>query len=492
MNAIVRPRRYVRPGIELGFFRGQPLVYDGTEPVAIDAQAGKGKLTRFLGVNLVSPRTAHLSKIITDPKDAELAWVSWKTLERQGYKVRFINAGQLYGYPSETYNINTRLLEVASRPALRSLVGEAAYDAASYLVPIDPNPTHRWIGQGVRTAFALYNKITALYPTDRWPCTPGGLWDFFGRGRDEIADDLMVWASDGRMEEESGMCRQIASMTSSINQWSAYSSVITERLQGFQPGSAARAVTDISSFDPAVMKHERTALFIIGSARSETSRNFVGAMTAAIIERFADAKGPLRALVVGEEWGQLYVSNFYEILTLYREGGVNFLGVFQNAAAQIEAKYGREIARIWKKAAAHTLYRGLPDGETLRDIEHRSGRTSVMVRGFNVSSNQVNGSGDNLSEQARPLLQVEDIRAATSGEMGLLDARDWGFFTVDMPSFWERPELGGYLRDVRLKPDKYAWLARKSGVARPRPPEDGSTATMGVPARRETSDDGQA
>jgi type IV secretion system protein VirD4 len=29
-------------------------------------------------------------------------------------------------------------------------------------------------------------------------------------------------------------------------------------------------------------------------------------MTAAVIERFADAHGPLRALVFGEEWGQLY------------------------------------------------------------------------------------------------------------------------------------------------------------------------------------------
>ena len=55
-------------GIELGFFRGEALIYDGTEPVAIDAQAGKGKLARFLGANLVSPRTSHFSKIITDPK----------------------------------------------------------------------------------------------------------------------------------------------------------------------------------------------------------------------------------------------------------------------------------------------------------------------------------------------------------------------------------------------------------------------------------------
>ena len=455
LATIPTPRRLFRRGIELGFFKGNPLVYDGTEPVAIDAQAGKGKLARFLGVNLVSPRTRHLSKIITDPKDAELAWVSWKTLERQGYRVRFINPGRLYGYPGESFNFNTRLLEVAARPELSDLVWEAAYDSASYIIPVDPNPAHRWIGQGGRTACALYYKITAQHPSERWPCTVGGLWDFFGRGRDEIADDLLVWASDSRMQDDAGMCRQIASLTQSRDQWNAYSSVLMERLQGFQPGSAARTATDRNSFDPADMKHEATALFIIGSARSETSRNFVGAMTAAVIERFADAHGPLRALVVGEEWGQLYVSNFYEILTLYRQGGINFLGVFQNASAQIETKYGKETARLWKKAVAHTLYRGLPDNDTLRDIEHRSGKTSVMVRGFNVSNNQVNGSGDNLSEQSRPLLQVEDIRAATGGESALLESRDHGFFTVDVPNFWERPELAGYLRDTRRKPEKY-------------------------------------
>lgn len=452
----------IRRGIELGFYRGHPLVYDGTEPVAIDAQAGKGKFTRFLGVNIVSPRTAHLTKIITDPKDAELAWSTWKTLEREGYRIRFINPARLHGYPSESYNFNTRLLEIAARPELRPLVSDAAYDTASFHVPIDPNPAHRWIGQGVRNAFALYNEVTALFPSPRWPCTAGGLWDFFGRTPSEIADDLFVWASDNRMGAQAGMCRQIAGLTESNNQWNAYSSLIIERLRGFQPETALRAVTDKNTFDPADMKHERTALFIIGTARSDTSRSFVGSMAAAIIERFADAHGPLRALVVGEEWGQLYVSNFHEILTLYRQGGINFLGVFQNAIAQIEARYGREAARIWKKAVAHTLYRGLPDNDTLRDIEHRSGKTSVMVRGFNVNMNQVSGSGDNLSEQSRPLLQAEDIRAATGGQHALLESRDHGYYVVDVPNFWERPETAGLLRDVREKPDKYAWLDRQA------------------------------
>ncbi|MGN6534530.1 MAG: TraM recognition domain-containing protein [Mesorhizobium sp.] len=402
-----------------------------------------------------------MSKIITDTKDGELAWLSWKTLEREGYLVRFINAGRLYDYPGESFNFNTRLLEIAARPELRPLVHEAAYDAGRYHVPIDTHPTARWVGQGVRTMFALYNRIAALYPSERWPCTPGGLWDFYSQDREEIADCLLVWASDGRMHEEAGMCRQIAGLTKSNDQWSAYSSLINDRMQGYQRGAAARQATDHNSFDPADIKTERTALFIMGSARSETSRNFVGAMAAAVIDRFADAHGPLRALVIGEEWGQLYVSNFFEILTLYREGGINFLGVFQNAAAQIETKYGKETARIWKKAVAFTLYRGLPDDETLKEIEHRSGKTSVMVRGFNVNQNQVNGSGDSLSEQSRPLLQVEDIRAATGGEQALLDSRDHGFFTVDVPNFWERPEMSGMLRDARLRPDKYAWLALK-------------------------------
>ncbi|NVP56619.1 type IV secretory system conjugative DNA transfer family protein [Mycoplana rhizolycopersici] len=450
--------RNLKRGIELGFFNGNPLIYDGTEPVAIDAQAGKGKLTRFLGVNLVSPRTAHLSKIITDPKDGELAWVSWKTLEREGYRVRFINPGKLYGYPSETYNPNTRLLEIAGNPALRSLVWEAAYDAASYLVPVDPNPAHKWIGQGVRTSFALYYKIAALHPSSYRPCTVGGLWDFFGRAPEEIAWDLSQWAENPDMEEDWGMCRMIANLTASTDQWNAYSSTVVERLQGFQPSSAARDVTETNSFDPADMKYGRTALFIIGSARSDSSRMFVGTMAASIIDRFADAHGPLRALVIGEEWGQLYVSNFFEMLTLYRQGGINFLGVFQNAAAQIESRYGKETARIWKKAVAHTIYRGLPDGDTLKEIEHRSGKTSVMVRGFNVNQNQVNGSGDNLSEQHRPLLQVENIRQATGGDSGLLESRDHGFYTVALPNFWERPEMAGYLRDVRHRPDKYEWL----------------------------------
>ncbi len=206
--------------------------------------------------------------------------------------------------------------------------------------------------------FTLYNKVTALYPSARWSCSPGGLWDFWGRPRGEIAEDLLLWSADRRMEDEAGMCRLIAGHDRLARSVERLCVVIIERLQGFQPGMAAREITSSNSFDPADMKRQRTGLYIFGTARSETSRTFVGAMAAAVIERFVEASGPLRALVVGEEWGQLYVSNFYEVLTLYRQGGINFFGVFQNAAAQIETRYGKETARIWKKGRrAHALSR---------------------------------------------------------------------------------------------------------------------------------------
>lgn len=473
----------MRQGIELGFFEGKPLVYGGTEPVAIDAQAGKGKLTRFLGVNLVSPRTAHLSKIITDPKDGELAWVSWKTLERQGYDVRFINPADLYGYKSESFNINTRLIEMARYPSLTPLLWEAAYDAASLVAPIDSEPRTRWIGQGARTMFAAYNVIAARFPEPHRPCSTGGLWDFFGREPDDIADTFRLWAQNERFAEYKGIFQQIAGWASSRDQWNAYNSVIVENLQAYQPGSAARRLTDTNSFEPSAMKHTRTALFIVGAAKSHASRNFVGAMASAIIERFAESRGPLRALVVGDEWGQLYVSNFEHMLTLYREGGVNFLGAFQNAAAQIEARYGRELARIWKKAVAHTVYRGLPDAETIREMEYLSGKKGVMVRGLSVNNAQVNGSGDNLGEQARPLLQVEDIRVLTGGESALLQSRDVGFFGVSVPEFWKRREMSGMLRDVRSRPDKYAHLGGPPDTTSA-PVDDGDVESLLVEIRR--------
>jgi type IV secretion system protein VirD4 len=65
---------------------------------------------------------------------------------------------------------------------------------------------------------------------------------------------LNAWAIDRWMQDDAGMCRQIASLTESRDQWNAYSSAFLERLQAFQPGSVAREATYRNSFDPTDMK----------------------------------------------------------------------------------------------------------------------------------------------------------------------------------------------------------------------------------------------
>ncbi|MGE0007689.1 MAG: DUF898 family protein [Parvibaculaceae bacterium] len=67
------------------------------------------------------------------------------------------------------------------------------------------------------------------------------------------------------------------------------------------------------------------------------------------------------------------------------------------------------------------------------------------------------------------------------------DARCQGF-VVDVPNFWERPELSGYLRDVRKKPD---WLT--PGVRRaPRTPDEVEAELLQRPVKRRSAGDGFA
>ena len=63
-------------------------------------------------------------------------------------------------YPSETYNFDTRLLEDAARPELHSIIGDVAYDAASCLVPIEPDTAPSLD----RPGFACYISTTTGTP----------------------------------------------------------------------------------------------------------------------------------------------------------------------------------------------------------------------------------------------------------------------------------------------------------------------------------------
>ena len=77
------------------------------------------------------------------------------------------------------------------------------------------------------------------------------------------------------------------------------------------------------------------------------------------------------------------------------------------------------------------------------------------------------GPAEKMSPGQTPL-------AAKTTDIGLLESRNWSFFAVTMPNFWERPEISGMMRDVRFKPHKYDWL-KNEPLALPAPPPSSSS-----------------
>lgn len=57
MNAVA-PYRHLRRGMELVFFNGHPLIYDGTEAVAIDAKRARGSLPAWRQSGLAENRAS--------------------------------------------------------------------------------------------------------------------------------------------------------------------------------------------------------------------------------------------------------------------------------------------------------------------------------------------------------------------------------------------------------------------------------------------------
>jgi hypothetical protein len=86
---------------------------------------------------------------------------------------------------------------------------------------------------------------------------------------------------------------------------------------------------------------------------------------------------------------------------------------------------------------------------TAKDIEDRSGRQS-RCEGSTLIPVKSTAREPVSPNKRGPLLQVEDIRAATDGETALLESRDLGFFTVNVPNFWLAT------RDARRSPRRAA------------------------------------
>ncbi|MEQ1932122.1 MAG: hypothetical protein ABL957_16540 [Parvularculaceae bacterium] len=153
-------------------------------------------------------------------------------------------------------------------------------------------------------------------------------------------------------------------------------------------------------------------------------------------------------------------------------------GGYQEIRSQIEAEAASSFNRqsserqslferqLDQRAVLQKEFKQLRSAQAkqLLDLRQDIGRFLRFTRGseppararfrFAYSARSVAKDGEVMSSKS------EDNSGVMVIETALLGSRDLGYFVVDVPNFWERPEMAGILRDVRLKPDKYLWLKR--------------------------------
>ena len=84
----------------------------------------------------------------------------------------------------------------------------------------------------------------------------------------------------------------------------------------------------------------------------------------------------------------------------------------------------------------------------LKDIETWSGKRTVAVRGVNQNGGQVEGLSMGISEQARPVLQSEDVRALGDTRQ-LLKVPGHPLFVAERIPFYDIDPFRDQLGDVR-------------------------------------------
>lgn len=177
------------------------------------------------------------------------------------------------------------------------------------------------------------------------------------------------------------------------------------------------AMTQGQDFNPAEIGTEKTALFIILPDEKKTYHSLAGLMVAQIYEelvRVADARGgrlKRRVDFILEEFG-----NFIKIPSLdsaFTAGGGRGIrySIFLQSIAQLEDKYGREVARILRGNCETWIYLQADDNESLKEISEKLGKYTVSSHSVSSSSGRYSSSSTSESVNliGRDLLTPDEV-----------------------------------------------------------------------------------
>ena len=393
-------------GLFLGTLDGEGLHYDGAAHLLTQAPTRGGK-----GVHIILQNLAHIdgyedkrSIVVVDVKNGENAYSSAQHRMRNiGDRIVTLNPCGLVGAPPTRLNPLDRVVF-----APKDRIFDCATSIAHVLVPQKANNKDEWVTNGARQ---ILQAVIAHYAiNDPARCTLGNLWKFVVRDDKEIRADFNKMEK-GEHPEISGYAGLFKSWMAAPAQWAAYMSEMTTAVESFSPSSPYTKATDASDWDARNLTKSPHTVYLMMEAEHLASKGrWVSLMINNLIETAADNVGPYRPLFLLDEFTQLPpIPSVMKALNLYAGLGIQ-LWFFAQDRKSIASLYGDDgAARIEAQSAVMQTW-GIRDTSLMRDLEYWSGKTSVNIIGANMSDGSQTGTGINLTEQARPLLQVEDMR----------------------------------------------------------------------------------
>ena len=431
-------------GIFLGALDGGPLFYTGGAHLLTYARTGAGK-----GRDAILPNLAHVkdqSLVVIDVKDGENAYASaFHRRHTLGHRVVFLNPWNLLKAGNTRMNPLARLTRLAVDG---ERVEVAAREIAQILVPSPKKATdNAWVAQGAQRLLASRMTFLAYYrPED---CVLSSLWKFVNQGQAELLADLGEMMLCDRQTVSGPAAVTFSQVTEAPKQWEAYRSEALTALDAYEPGSELEATTNEDEFDPGSLKNEPgTVYLMVPSASLGVAAQWLALTCNHLIESVAARTGPLKTLFILDEVAQLpVIPSLMKALRLYRGRGIQ-LWLFCQGRFSLEERYPPEVVKeIEDQADVFQMF--MPEEPSLlKDIEIWSGKRSVAVRGLNQNGGQVEGLSTGISEQARAVLQVEDIRALGHSRQ-LLKLPGHPLFVADRMPFFVIDPFMHQLGDVR-------------------------------------------
>lgn len=446
-------------GLERGWVCGHgddgPVRYDGEGHIAVVAPTGAGK-----GVEQILPNVGLIddrSLVIMDPKNGDTTWSCWERRKR-------LNPGRTFAFnPYGCFGIGSVGINPLDRVVAKLKAGVgylgAAQANAAALVPIPPEAREPWPQVGAQELIEI--TILHLAHTDAENCSLPAVYEQLARSKQDVIKYLEEVAASSTPGGIPGRAAGVASMIAdSSTQWAAIAQEVRNGLAFVAPGEVATTYMRRTTLDIAKFKRESCSLFMISPA--EELSGFAGKIQQIVLdhllETLAAADGPMRTTFVLDEFQNFGTSvQLPKSLTMYRSQRIQLV-FFIHDFAQLGAKYTPAFANAIFSTCTVRLLWSVEDEELLRRVEFLSGKTTVRTVSYNSSPGANGSAGYSITEQARPLLQVEQIRLMDRGQL-LMHIRDQPMFLLRREPYYRIVETQS-LRDPRTVRSDSALEAR--------------------------------